>query len=132
MAFPSHYSSLVLVHSLFPRFELAYELMGEHPQLFIDMTNAVSAVRWYKESPENWVDITEGEHIAGNLEHFEPLIERYSSRIMFGTDHPVGMGSPKQIYADLDWFGFSPEVRADLLGRTARSFLETHCGPVQP
>lgn len=123
---------VVLVHSLFPRFELAHELMGEHPQLYIDMTNAVSAVRWYSESPGNWVDITEGEHILANLEHFEPLIEEYSSRIMFGTDHPAGMGSPGQIYADLDWFGFSPEINADLLGRTARSFLEAHCGPVQP
>lgn len=120
---------VVLVHSLFPRFHLAYELMDEYPALYLDMTNAFSAVRWYQESPENWVDVTEGEHIAANLEYFRPLIEEKSRRIMFGTDHPVGMGSPAQIYADLDWFGFDPEVRADLLGRTARAFLGAHCLP---
>ena len=120
---------LVLVHSLFPRFALARELMDGYPQLYLDLTNAVSAVRWYSESPDHWVDATEGKDLADNLEYFRPLVEEYSSRIMFGTDHPVGMGSPAQIYADLEWFGFSPEVNSDLLGRTARSFLEAHCGP---
>lgn len=48
---------------------------------------------------------------------------------MFGTDHPVGMGRPAQLYADLEWFGFDPEVRANLLGGTARVFRETHCRP---
>jgi uncharacterized protein len=121
---------VVLVHSLFPRFELARELMDDYPQLYLDMTNAVSAVRWYSESPENWVDAMEGKDLALNIEYFRPLIEENSGRIMFGTDHPVGMGSPEQIYDDLAWFEFPPEVRADLLGSTARSFLEAHCRPI--
>lgn len=120
---------VVLVHALFPRFGLALELLGDYPQLYLDMTNSISAVRWYKESPDTWLEQAGKYEIEENLDSFNELFERYSRRIMFGTDHPVGMGSPAQIYADLDWFGFDPEVRADLLGRTARAFLEAHCLP---
>jgi len=120
---------VVLVHALFPRFGLAFELMGDYPQLYLDMTNSISAVRWYKESPDTWLEQAGKYEIEENLDSFNELFERYSRRIMFGTDHPVGMGSPAQIYADLEWFGFDPEVRADLLGRTARAFLEAHCLP---
>ncbi len=122
---------VVLVHSLFPRFGLARELMREYPQLYLDMTNSVSAVRWFTDAPENWVDAVEGELLAENLEYFRPLVTEYSGRIMFGTDHPVGMGSPEQIYDDLDSFGFPERVRDDLLGGTALRFLADHCGQLQ-
>jgi hypothetical protein len=119
---------VVLVHSLFPRFTLAYELMSEYPQLYLDMTNSVSAMRWYRESPGKWTSHEEGRQIAENLDHFEPLLEEFSSRTMFGTDHPAGMGSPAQVYADLDWFGLPAATVEDLKGRTALDFLEKHCG----
>lgn len=120
---------VVLVHSLFPRFRLARELMEQYPHLYLDMTNSISAVRWYLDSPSMWSDAVGGDDMASNVEQFRPLVEEHSRRIMFGTDHPVGMGSPQQIYADLEWFSFSPDARADLLGRSARRFLEAHCGP---
>jgi hypothetical protein len=119
---------VVLVHALFPRFRLALELMGDYPQLYLDMTNSISAVRWYRESPDGWPEHAEKEDIERNLDGFYQLFELFSGRMMFGTDHPVGMGSPRQIYEDLDWFTFDPGVKADLLGRTARSFYEAHCG----
>lgn len=119
---------VVLVHSLFPRFKLAHELMSEFPQLYLDMTNSVSAMRWYRESPGSWTSHEEGRQIAENLEYFEPLLEEFSGRTMFGTDHPAGMGSPAQIYSDLAWFDLPPGTEADLLGRTALAFLKKHCG----
>jgi hypothetical protein len=120
---------VVLVHALFPRFRICYELMGEYPQLYLDMTNSVSAVRWYKEKSGAWADAGEWHELERNLEYFDPLLERFSGRIMFGTDHPAGMGTPEQIYADLEWLGLSPEVNEDLLGRTASTFLEKRCRP---
>jgi predicted TIM-barrel fold metal-dependent hydrolase len=120
---------VVLVHALFPRFKLAYELLSEYPQVYLDMTNAITSMRWYEDSPDFWRDKLGGEEIERNLDHFHLLFERFSSRMMFGTDHPVGMGRPAQIYADLEWFGFDPEVKANLLGQTARAFYEAHCRP---
>lgn len=119
---------VVLVHSLFPRFRLAYELMVEHEHLYIDMTNVLSAVRWYLESPPGAWPREEVELLERNLEHFHELVGNYSERIMFGTDHPAGMGSPEQIYADFESFAFKPQVRRNLLGATARRFLEECCG----
>lgn len=121
---------VVLVHSLFPRFRLAHELMGEHPKLYVDMTNVVSAIKWYLDAPPaTWTEMAaDRELFDSNLDYFQQILEDFSDRAMFGTDHPVGMGSPEQIYADFESFGFAPEVRRDLLGATARRFLEKCCG----
>ena len=120
---------VVLVHSLFPRFELAYELLLEHPQLYLDVTNVLTSIKWYQAMPDSWPE-DEGTQIERNLDYLYQALDRFSERIMFGTDHPVGMGQPPDIYADFDSFGFDQNVRADLLGRTARSFLDKHCRPL--
>lgn len=114
---------VVLVHSLFPRFRLAYELMEQHERLYIDMTNVLSAVRWYLGAPEGAWPREEVELLEDNMDWFYTLIDDHSNRIMFGTDHPAGMGSPSQIYADFESFGFTPDARRNLLGATARTFL---------
>jgi len=120
---------VVLVHSLFPRFELAGELMGEHEQLYLDMTNVVSAIRLYRDAPPGrWSTDTDVGEIARNTDSFLDVLDRYSDRTMFGTDHPAGMGSPRQIYDDFESFGFDPVIRDNLLGETARRFLEKCCG----
>jgi predicted TIM-barrel fold metal-dependent hydrolase len=121
---------VVLVHSLFPRFGLAHELMSGHPQLYLDMTNVISAVRWYLEAPPGaWAEFyDERDALNEGIEHFHRILEDFSDRVMFGTDHPAGMGSPEQIYADFDSFGFPPEVSGNLLGGTARRFLVECCG----
>jgi predicted TIM-barrel fold metal-dependent hydrolase len=118
---------VVFAHALFPRFKLAYELLSEYPQVYLDMTNSITCMRWYEDSPEFWRDKLGGEEIERNLEHFHLLFERFSSRIMFGTDHPVGMGRPAQLYEDLDWFDFDQEIKENLLGRTALAFHDAHC-----
>ena len=120
---------VVLVHSLFPRFRLAGELMGEHENLYLDMTNVISAVRFYRDSPpERWSTEVDAAAMADNIDYFFDVLKRYSHRTMFGTDHPAGMGSPQQIYADFDSFDFDPVISANLLVNTARGFLRKCCG----
>lgn len=125
---------VVLVHSLFPRFELAHRLMSEHPRVYIDMTNVMSSVRWYLDGPPlTWAEGADDRSLfEHNLEYFYAIVEEHHDRVMFGTDHPAGMGSPGQIYADFDSFGFTDDVRVDLLGETARRFLEECCGRTAP
>jgi predicted TIM-barrel fold metal-dependent hydrolase len=120
---------VVLAHALFPRFKLAYELLSDYPRVYLDMTNSITCMRWYEDAPAFWGDKLGGEELEQNAEHFHMLFEQFSSRILFGTDHPVGMGPPVQLYDDLDWFGFDSGVRANLLGRTARAFHDAYCRP---
>lgn len=114
---------VVLVHALFPRFKLAYELMGEFPQLYLDMTNVPGTLKLYRAVPEVAATQGDGDVVARESGYFEGLLEDFSARIMFGTDHPVGMGSPEQIYADLDSFHLEEKVREDLVGGTAARLL---------
>lgn len=120
---------VVLVHALFPRFELAGELLSEHANVYLDLTNVISAVRFYREEPpEGWSTELDTGEMARNLDYFFDILDKYSHRMMFGTDHPAGMGSPREIYGDFDSFDFEPDVRANLLGNTARGFLAECCG----
>lgn len=123
---------VVLVHSLFPRFALARRLMEEYPLLYLDATNAVSATRWYEEAPGNWADALGDEPMEENMEHFRPLLLDFSDRIMFGTDHPAGMGCPVgRLFEDLRSLGLPDGAESNLLGGTALRFLADHCGSLR-
>lgn len=116
---------LVLVHSLFPRFELAERLVADNGNVYLDMTNVMSAVRYYRESPSDSLSgQVDSEKMTESIDHFFKLICEHHERIMFGTDHPAGMGSVEQIYDDFDSFGFDDGIRESLLGGTAKRLLE--------
>ena len=53
-----------------------------------------------------------------------PVSETFPDRIMFGSDHPAGMGSLAQIYQDFYNFGLSERAQRALLGETARRLVE--------
>jgi len=120
---------VVLVHSLFPRFKLAYELMARYPHLYLDMTNVPGTLAIYSKMPEA-ERASAGAFDEGPLEvdDFYSILAEFSGRVMFGTDHPAGMGSPEQIYKDLDGLGLDDSTRKDILRDSATRFLERHCG----
>jgi len=121
---------VILVHSLCPRFELACSLMERHPQLYCDLTNVPGTIGLYKKMPEA---VRDNAQVFGDmpreLEAFEAMLDSFSKRIMFGTDHPAGMGSPHQVYSDFDSLNLGDTVRQDLLRDSALRFLREHCGP---
>lgn len=120
---------LVLVHSLFPKFKLARALMRRHEQLYLDMTNVPGTIGLYQETPQAVRDnfAAFGDELCESDDLYAILYE-FSDRVMFGTDHPAGMGSVAQVYHDFDSLELSEKVRADLLRQTAATFLERHCG----
>jgi predicted TIM-barrel fold metal-dependent hydrolase len=92
--------------------------MGDYPELYLDATNTLALAR-----PEyrGLFKITEG---ADDLvEVLLALIEKYSRRILFGSDHPVGMGTLPTIYADLKLLPLPPEIEEDLRFRSAVDFV---------
>ena len=119
---------VVLVHSLFPRFGLALELLRLHPKVYLDMTNVPSSIRLYQRAPEVFAGQQDAAGLDREMENFERLLADWHERIMFGTDHPVGMGSPEQIFADLESFEMTAEAMNNILYATAARFLHDDCG----
>ena len=119
---------VVLVHSLFPRLELALSLMKRHELLYLDMTNVIACVKYYLDDPGFWASQAGFEDVPDSFDHFYRILDGFSDRVMFGTDHPAGMGSPRTIYDDFASFNFNEDISSNLLGGTARRFLRLHCG----
>ena len=116
---------IALAHSLFPKFRLAYEMMGEYPHLYADMTYVIPFLKHFKEaSKEDLVAFPEDpEEVLANIDYFDALLQDHSERIMLGTDYPVGFGSPSRIYEEFLAFGLGEDIKANLLRNTARRFV---------
>ncbi len=119
---------VVLVHSLFPRFRLAYELMERHPLLYLDMTNVPGTIRLYREAPGILKSGPACDEAPLELGHFDALLRDFNERIMYGTDHPAGMGSPRTIYSDFEDLVLDGKVRENILRNTPGRFLSEYCG----
>ena len=107
---------VVMVHSLFPDFGFARELLDRFPQVWLDMTNSVSCMRIFLEFTRagqplpDMASSLEVDEVERNLGDWEELFAGYSSRIIFGTDYPVGFGDYASLRSDLLYFGFPPET----------------------
>lgn len=119
---------VVLVHSLFPRFALAYRLMSRFPLLYLDMTNVPGTIALYESFEQAGWHGAVDELSEADRDHLEGLLEDFAGRIMFGTDHPVGMGSPADIYSDLGAIVRDPHTMSRVTFDTAAGFMERHCG----
>ncbi len=120
---------VVLVHSLFPEFELASRWLQEFPQLYLDMTNVFSSLRVFKQGAYSGV-LVEAEEFPADLQMIEDnypaflrLFEEFPNRIIYGSDYPVGMGRHEQLYEDLTFFELPPETERRLLFTNARRLL---------
>jgi predicted TIM-barrel fold metal-dependent hydrolase len=124
---------VVAVHALFPRFQLAYRLLSEYPNFWLDMTNTISCIRLYKgmkdSSEQVWQDSSslETDLLQENLEAFYLLFEDFPERIMYGTDFPVGFGYHPGLLDDLLFFGFPDQTADMVLGGAVRRLLD-RCG----
>jgi predicted TIM-barrel fold metal-dependent hydrolase len=103
--------------------------MERHGQLYLDMTNVPGTIGLYGVMPDAVRDNAQvfGD-VAQELEQFHAILSDFSGRVMFGTDHPAGMGSPDQVYRDFDSLDLAEVERSDLLRDTAECFLRDHCG----
>jgi hypothetical protein len=124
---------LVAVHSLFPRFDLAYRLLREYPNFWLDMTNTISCMRLYEDIKNQKGELPpqasslEMEDVDKNHQYFIKLFSDFPGRIMYGTDFPVGFGYHPALLEDLRYFGFPKDVEEQALFRTVIDLIET-CG----
>ena len=110
----------VFVHMAFPELDLSRKMLDEFEGLYLDATNVLSVLRpaflpMLKAYPD-------GNEIPDKI---NMLIEDYRGRIMFGSDHPAGIGGLDDIYGDLDLLGVSGDALNSLI-ETPHVFLEKH------
>jgi hypothetical protein len=105
---------VVFAHANFPRVGEAFEMVARHPGLYLDTVHVVSraAQGWDRGGRSAWDELRAG-------------LRAFPDRVMFGTDHPSGTGTLRQMYEELHAFGLAPEVERALLGETARRLVET-------
>ncbi len=122
---------MVLVHSLFPQFALALQLLERYPQVWMDMTNSISVMRLYLEFKRSGQSLPpqasslEVEEVERNQEHFWALFGEYPRRIIYGTDYPVGFGEYQKLRDDLDFFDFPDETKRMILFSNVMDFLHS-------
>ena len=80
---------VVLPHIGYPDFEWAFRLAADHNNVWLDVTNvAGSIVLIEPDDPEH----------RRQADEFREGVSRFRGRIMFGTDHPAGMGPIERIF----------------------------------
>jgi predicted TIM-barrel fold metal-dependent hydrolase len=109
--------TVVFAHMLYPNFALAVELLEENENLYFDITNVMGYLK--KEAFDH-----ENIEIEKTVPFFENTVNRFSNRIMFGSEHPIGTGSIEEVYDDIKYFDISAQAKADIFFNTAFNFVE--------
>jgi len=121
---------MVIAHMLYPDVRQAFQLLNRYPNVYLDGTNLFSD---YQEGIEG-ENIFEGvrDTVNGNPKYrisclaFRDELEKYSGRILLGSDYPVAMNDPEKIYAYMNAVPLSQKAKEDLLSGTARRFVEKY------
>ncbi|RME45630.1 MAG: hypothetical protein D6796_10180 [Caldilineae bacterium] len=105
---------VVLAHAIFPRLETAFALAADYPNVYLDMTNVFGSVVHAAE----YAPGTPPAAVERMREVLRAGVERHAGRVMFGTDHPVGLGDVAQILGDMQSVAVAEEARRAMLWET--------------
>ncbi len=119
---------LVLCHMFYPDLEGAFYLLENYPSVILDGTGVFSDFR-QPISEENIFsgrqELVDGEEVYRI--HFDlglEKLEKYSDRIMFGSDYPVCMTSLEGSYGYMDQLRISDQAKRDIMFNTAFQFAK--------
>jgi len=110
---------VILVHFFFPRLDYAFRLLHRFPQLMLDATNVFGSFEMEYGASFDPLSHPEADILRNGLLQF-------SDRILFGTDHPAGMGSVDKIFFDLERFNLPVAFLERVLYKNAEDFIEKH------
>jgi hypothetical protein len=109
---------MVFAHMGFPKVKAVFSLLEEYPELYLDATLVLPYTRPGCE--EFFAALPEGHRFMDIL---ADGLERHAGRVMYGSDHPVGMGGLSDIYGDLKGFPVSEEVKQAMRADTPKAFV---------
>lgn len=108
----------LLAHSFFPDLPYAFSLLPRYGNICLDLTNVPGMFLW-KEGPLPF-GISRP---PWGMEEFLAAIEENSGRIVFGSDHPAGMGTMEEILGQVGMLGLSEGTVERILYGNARELL---------
>lgn len=114
---------VIFTHALFPYFEEAFRLLDAFPQLHLDIANV------YGSFGDERYGVLRG---SREEQIFYDGLNVWHRRIMFGSDHPAGIGTLTGIYQDHEALPVAGEARENIFGGTALRLVETYHGPWAP
>jgi dihydroorotase len=111
--------TFILPHMFYPRLSEAVFLLENYENVYVDTTNIFSAIiqdekRGLKRDREREVLID--------------TLNKWSKRMVFGTDHPAGMSSADEIFSDLNSFNLKNRITKNLLFDTAYRLIRKNIG----
>lgn len=113
------FPSLVFIipHMFYPRLEEGLYLLDNYENLYLDTTNIFSSIIQEEER---------GINRDGVREILTKTLNKWSERIMFGTDYPAGVSDADTIFSDFYSFNLDNKINQDLLYGTAYGFLKRY------
>ncbi len=111
--------TFILAHAFFPDLAYAFSLLPRFGNVLLDLTNVIGMLRWgdgplpFGISRSPW-----GER------EFAAALDANASRVLFGSDHPAGMGTIEEIVRQVETFGLEKESVETILYGNARSLVD--------
>jgi len=111
---------IILSHMMFPRMRETLDLMDAHPQLIGDLTNVPGSIRWRAGlNGKSFGDMPETQLLRRRLPGF-------ADRLIYGSDHPAGMGGYADIYADFHALNLSRDLAQAILWRNPLALVHKY------
>ncbi len=113
--------TFILAHAFFPDLAYAFSLLPRFGNVLLDLTNVVGMLRW---------DWTKGplpfgvSRPAWGEREFAAALDANASRVLFGSDHPAGMGTMEEIVRQVETFGLEKESVEKILYGNARTLVD--------
>ncbi len=111
----------ILAHAFFPDLPYAFSLPDRFGNVFLDLTNVPGMLLW----PEGPLPFGVSRPSWGR-EEFARAVEAAGDRVLFGSDHPAGMGTLAGILGQVAALGLSSECAGKVLYGNARDLIGRH------
>ena len=106
---------VVLPHLGFPDLAWAFQLADRFPQIWLDLTNVPGSFVWMGHDSDDDLHQTLSEGV-----------ERHASRVLMGTDYPVGMGNLEDILEQYRSVGLSASQLENIMVTTTKAFFDQY------
>ena len=110
--------TFVAAHMLYPYLDKAERWLQEYENFYLDLTNV-----------QGMMKIDEDER-RPSFEQYISILERFSDRIMFGSDLPMAIGPHRELLNETLELPISDEAKANILRHTALRLLDKTGWPI--
>ena len=108
----------VLAHMAFPEVEAAFSMLEVYPELYLDATLVLPYLR-----PECEPYLASLPGGLGIIDSLIEGIETHAGRVLYGSDHPAGMGGLSDIYRDLTDLPVSDSLKKSIRVDAPKAFV---------